>query len=132
MAATYTEFESIRSTTTTQADATTGPVHIGSLLPQVLARYGIVLPRDQSAVTSARLRRRMRHSHTHQAPAISPRPNSPLQDRPRRAPTSHVALDRATVVDLPRAVIAFLRGWLNRPSSEIPPQVTETSVLAFR
>ena len=86
MAATYTEFESIRSTTTTQADATTGPVHIGSLLPQVLARYGIVLPRDQSAVTSARLRRRMRHSHTHQAPAISPRPNSPLQDRPAPRP----------------------------------------------
>ena len=72
--------------TTTQADATTGPVHIGSLLPQVLARYGIVLPRGPSDVTSARLRRRMRYADTQRAPTVSPRPKSPMENRPRCAP----------------------------------------------
>jgi len=35
-----------------------GPRHIGAILPQVLARYKIVVPPEKLAISSARLRRR--------------------------------------------------------------------------
>lgn len=42
-----------------QSVAGSGPQHIGALLPKVLVRYGIVLPTQPCAISSARLRRRM-------------------------------------------------------------------------
>src|SRR5689334_18109002 len=36
-----------------------GPQHIGELLPQVLARYGIATSPENFSISSARLRRRM-------------------------------------------------------------------------
>jgi len=45
--------------TTDHENATAEPQHIGAILPQVLARYGIVIPPERSTISSARLRRRM-------------------------------------------------------------------------
>jgi hypothetical protein len=36
-----------------------GPQHIGAILPQVLARYGITTTPEKLSISSARLRRRM-------------------------------------------------------------------------
>jgi hypothetical protein len=45
--------------TVTDENFAVGPQHIGAILPQVLARYGIAIPPERATISSARLRRRM-------------------------------------------------------------------------
>jgi hypothetical protein len=60
--------------------STIGPRHIGEILPQVLAQYGITTAPEKLSISSARLRRRMSgavrsrstvQQHTHRAAAVA-------------------------------------------------------------
>src|SRR5262245_41218438 len=82
----------------TMSDSVSSPRHIGELLPQVLARYGIELATAELPVSSARMRRRLAG-----ALKSSDRANRPGMDRRFASTRIEPAGSRKAARELPVA-----------------------------